>query len=146
MALIADISFSKKIPVAGEQFSSQGYSLTLRTEIAETAPAAIQTRLHETFELVKSQVEHELANGSRKQTGPSDPGSNTIDMPTPRNNGQASTKQVKYLVDILGQQGIAISAFNAEIAQRFGVGGVYELSKAQASKCIDELSARKKAA
>ena len=31
MALIANVSFSKKIPVEGEQFSSQGYSLTLQT-------------------------------------------------------------------------------------------------------------------
>lgn len=145
MALIADISYSKKIPVEGEQFSSQGYSLTLRTEIGETNPVAIQARLHETFELVKSQVEHELANGKNKQAGPADPGSNTVDMPTPRSNGKASTKQVQYLVALLGQQGIAVSAFNADITQRFGVSGLYELTKAQASDCIQELSAQKAA-
>ena len=146
MALIANVSFSKKIPVEGEQFSSQGYSLTLQTEIAESNPEAIRERLSETFALVRSQVEVELANGNGRHTGPADPGSNKVDMPTPRQGGKASTRQIKYLVDILGQRGIAVSAFNAEIGQRFGVGGVYELSKAQASKCIHELSDKRKAA
>jgi hypothetical protein len=146
MALIANVSFSKKIPVEGEQYSSQGYSLSLQTEITESEPAAIHAKLHQTFELVKSQVEHELANGNGRRPGPADPGSNTVEMPAPRNSGKASTKQIKYLVDILSQRGIAVSEFNADIAQRFGVGGVYELSKAQASKCIDELSGKRKAA
>jgi len=145
MALIANVTFSKKVP-AETEYSSQGYSLSLQTEIPEGDVATIQARLHDTFQLVKSQVEHELENGNGRHKGPADPGSNTIDMPTPRSNDKASTKQVKYLVDILGQRGISIAAFNAEIAQRFGVGGVYELTKAQASKCIDELSGKKKAA
>ena len=52
--LKAVCSFSKKIPVPDSEYSSQGYSLSLETEIPETYPRAIQVRLHDTFELVKS--------------------------------------------------------------------------------------------
>ena len=53
--LKAIVSYSKKIPVPDSQYSSQGYSLSLETELPETDLAAIQTRLSETFDLVHSQ-------------------------------------------------------------------------------------------
>jgi hypothetical protein len=62
--LKAIVSFSKKIPVPGSDFSSQGFSLSLEIEVPETEPGAIKGRLHDTFELVKSSVEQELANGN----------------------------------------------------------------------------------
>ena len=62
--LKAIVSYSKKIPVPASEYSSQGYSLSLETEISESDPGAIQARLSQTFQLVKSSVEHELANGN----------------------------------------------------------------------------------
>jgi len=139
MALIANVSFSKKIPVEGEQFSSQGYSLTLQTEIAESDPAAIQARLHETFDLVKTQVETELANGNgRPKQEPQDrrrgPGGTSPNSPP-----KASNRQIKFATDLWTAGGGQISDLNARIHQDYGVQGLYELDKKQASDLLDQL-------
>ena len=135
MALIANVSFSKKIPVEGEQFSSQGYSLTLQTEIAETDPAAIRARLHETFELVRTQVEHELANGNG-HTG--EPKTGAPDR-RPNAPAKASNKQIKYVTDLWTQGGGSVSDLNARIREQFGCDGLYDLDRKQASQLLDEL-------
>jgi len=139
MALIANVSFSKKIPVEGEQFSSQGYSLTLQTEISETDPAAIQARLHQTFELVKNQVETELANGNGRPKPEThdrrrDPGATNPNSPP-----KASNRQVKFITDLFTQGGGQISELNARIRQEYNVQGLYELDRKQASALVDQL-------
>lgn len=147
MALIANVSFSKKVPVDGQDYSSQGYSLSLQTEIAESDPAAIQARLHATFELVKHQVESELANRSGKQTGLVHPGANTTPQPLARTGNKASAKQVAYLTKLATQlHGMSLSDLHTEIQQRFGVSGLYDLDRKQASSLIDELAQQRKAA
>jgi len=139
MALIANVSFSKKIPVEGEQFSSQGYSLTLQTEIGENEPAAIQTRLHETFELVKSQVEHELANGNGKPKEVPYDRQRDSGVTSPNSAAKASNRQIKYIIDLWTQGGGQISELNALIHREYAVEGLYELDKRQASSLLDQL-------
>ena len=144
--LKAICSFSKKIPVPDSEYSSQGYSLSLETEIPETDPRAIQARLHDTFELVKSSVEQELASGNGTHPGLGDPGSNTVPMPPAHGSGKASNKQVKFITDLAGRQGIALSDLNARIRERFGVDGLYDLDKKQASAVLDQLKGVEKKA
>ena len=60
--LKAIVNYSKKVP-AETEYSSQGYSLSLETEIAAGDPASIQAQIHSAFLLVKASVEQELANG-----------------------------------------------------------------------------------
>ncbi len=139
MALIANVSFSKKIPVEGEQYSSQGYSLTLQTEIAESDPAAIQARLHDTFELVKHQVETELANGNGKAKEVSYDRRRDAGATSPNSAAKASNRQIKYLTDLWTQGGGQISDLNARISDEFGVQGIYELDRKQASALLDQL-------
>jgi len=139
MALIANVSFSKKIPVEGEQLSSQGYSLTLQTEISVTEPAAIQARLHETFELVKHQVETELANGNGKSPQESYERRHDAGTARPNSSAKASNRQIKYLTDLWTQAGGAVSDLNARIREDYGIQGVYELDRKQASSLLDQL-------
>jgi hypothetical protein len=143
--LKAIVSYSKKIPVPDSEFSSQGYSLSLEAEISETDPQAIQAKLSQTFHLVKDQVEHELANGNGHAAKAPETGT----APAARAPGtadKASNKQVKYLTDLAGQRGITISDLNADIRKRYGVGGLYDLSRKQASDLLDSLNGKKKAA
>ena len=137
--LKANVCYSKKVPVDGMDFSSQGYSLTLETEVPETDPQGIQTRLHETFELVKATVENELANGNGKASQPAEP---ATPLRGNRNasSGKASNKQIKFLTDLATQQGISIADLNARIRQEFRVDGIYELSRRNASVLLDELN------
>lgn len=143
--LKAIVNYSKKVPVEGQEYSSQGYSLSLETEVPETDPRAIQSRLHDTFELVKSSVEQELANGNGTRPGPRDPGANEAPRPPARGTGKASNRQIKFLTDLATQRGIGIGELNAEIRKRFGVAGLYDLSRRDASLLLDELNGKKAA-
>ena len=140
MAIIATVSFSKKIPVPDSEYSSQGYSLSLQTEIPESDPAAIRSRLHDTFQLVKDQVEHELANGNTRKPEPEPQQTSTA--PAGRTNGRASNKQIKFVTDLATRQGLGLNALNARIRERFGVDGLYDLDRRQASQVVDELKAK----
>ena len=54
-------AFNKKIPVAGEQYSSQSYHCSVEVELSDAAsPEQLQTKIAETFALVRDAVESEL--------------------------------------------------------------------------------------
>ena len=65
-------SYSKKVP-AGEEYSSQSYHASVEVELPDgLSPDQLQTRIHETFDLVRNSVEAELhgknpANYGRKR-------------------------------------------------------------------------------
>ena len=146
--LKAIVSYSKKIPVPDAKFSSQGYSLSLETEIPETDPLAINARLSDTFRLVKSQVEHELANGNGSNPGLGDPGANEAPRAAAgtRGNGKATNRQIKFITDLAGRQNVALGELNGRIRERFGVDGLYDLDKKQASTVLDLLNDKEKKA
>jgi len=145
--LKAIVSYSKKIPVPDSEFSSQGYSLSLETEIPESDPGAIQNKLHQTFQLVKDQVEHELASGNGNGNGhagkPSDTGAQPANRPA--TGEKASNKQIKFITDLATQRGMSLSDLNADVRKRYGVDGLYDLNRKQASGLLDELNGRKAA-
>jgi hypothetical protein len=58
---------------------------------------------------------------------------------------KASNRQVKFLTDLAQRQGVTLAGLNAEIRQRFGVEGLYDLDKKQASRLLDEMNRRKAA-
>ena len=140
--LKASVSYSKKVPVEGKDYSSQGYSLTLETEIPDQEPAAIQRRLHDTFDLVKASVESELANGKSAKPEPAEPRR----PEKPGDNAKASNKQLKFITDLAGRKGIGFADLNAGIRKRFGADDVYGLTRRQASELLDALNGRAKAA
>ncbi len=156
--LKANVSYSKKVPVDGLEYSSQGYSLTLETEIPETDGRAIQARLHETFEMVKATVENELANGNGKPQAAvannTQPAADTPPATQPKASGfdrrpqagKASNKQLKFITDLATQRGISIADLNADIRKQFRVDGLYELSRKDASALLDSLYGKKRAA
>lgn len=143
--LKAIVSYSKKVPVEGQDFSSQGYSLSLETEVVTQDSAEIQAKLHETFELVKATVEQELANGNGHTAKPAD----TEPPQARRGTGtgeRASNKQIKFLTDLATQRGMSLSDLNADVRKRFGVAGLYDLDKKQASALLDELNGKQRKA
>lgn len=136
--LKAIVSYSKKIPVPGSEFSSQGYSLSLETEIPESDPAAIKARLHQTFETVKASVEEELsgAKPAQQQAEPQFGGQRP--QPTAQER-KASNAQLKYLADLAAERKLPLQDLNADIQRRFGVSGIYDLTSKQASAVLDDL-------
>ena len=136
----AIVSYSKKIPVPDSEFSSQGFSLSLEAEIPDRDPALIQAKLHETFELVKASVEQELVKTTGSASTPATPAK---EQAKPE---QASNKQIKFLTDLCGQKGIALSQLNQQIRTQYGVGGLYDLTRKQCSELLDELNGKRRKA
>ena len=137
-------SYSKKIPVDGQDFSSQQFHASVELELSDSLePDAIKSRIHDTFSMVKAAVEDEL-NG-RASDGTYQPPKNSK-QGRGDSNAKASNAQIKYLVDILSQRGLDISSFNCDIAERFGASGLYDLTRSQASTLLDELNGKRKAA
>lgn len=101
--LKAIVSYSKKVPVPDADFSSQGYSLALETEIGETQPAAIQAKLHQTFELVKTAVEDELANGNGHTAKPPETGTVPVRKPMAVVDKPATNRQIQYITSLISQ-------------------------------------------
>jgi hypothetical protein len=142
-------SYSKKVP-ASEEYSSQHYHAGVEVEIPENLPPAeLRRRIQNTFALVRASVEAEL-HGDEQRAAPAiedsadygDEGP-TTDRPTGKEPVRlASRKQVTYLIDLATRNGHDLPSLNRMAAERHGVRTVYDLSRHQASKLIDSLSAR----
>ena len=133
-------SYSKKVP-AGEEYSSQSYHASVEVELPDGLSSdQLQTRIHETFDLVRNSVEAELheknASFYRNSNGRNAPqnqgqgnrtGGHKTDAP-------ASPKQLSYLLDLARQRGITPQ----QIAARFQVPDIQHLTRQQCSDQIDE--------
>jgi hypothetical protein len=149
MALLANVSYSKKVP-AETEYSSQGYSLGLQTEIPDGDPEVIRRRLREAFDMVRQAVEDELAAGNGRPATNGRPTTN--DRPAepakPRSaEPRATNRQIGFINALAQRRRLTAAEINARVRERFGVeGGMYDLTKSQASMLLDEMNAGKKAA
>ena len=133
-------SYSKKVPVAGEQFSSQSYHCSVEVELSDAAtPAQLQAKIHDTFALVRDAVESELHG---KLAVKPEPAVQTTKPESGKpDNTKASNRQVKFILDLAKGKGLTLSALNARVQDRFKVETVYDLARKDASKLVDELKA-----
>ena len=133
-------SYSKKVPADGE-YTSQSYHASIEVELPDgLSSEQLNSKIHETFEMVRNSVEAELhGNTINQQEGNGT--ANTI------NNGQqgygaaaaksretpASPKQIRFLLDLAKGRGVT----PAQIAAQHGVAAVEQLSKRQCSDLIN---------
>ena len=143
-------SYSKKVPVQGEEYSSQSYHASVEVELSDKLDASdIQQKIHETFALVRDAVEAELHGSARISTSaPAQPAMRVL--PPQRTEGmgnsanagaKASNNQIKYILDLAKAQGLRLTDVNSRVQQQFGVGSVYALDRKSASRFVDELKA-----
>ena len=147
-------SFSKKVP-ANQEFSSKGYSATIEMELPSGLTRdQLQSRIHETFELVRESVENEI--GDSPEQLPMDVAPQPISYPVNNNanhqqrpanngngrrngngngNGKASPKQIKYLLDIANGAQIHLGGY----LQGYGLNRVEDLNRQQCSQLIDQV-------
>ena len=153
-------SFSKKVPVPGQDYSSKGYAAEISIELPDNLnQQQLQERIHNTFLLVESSVEAELQKDSGVVNAPLAtqgfvkqlPQSQTIPVQqamstqqsmqqpaqqpqvAPKSNGAISAKQLKYVNDLMHKHRFDPALF----LQQIGLNSIYELSKAQSSQLID---------
>ena len=124
-------SYSKKVPADGE-YTSQSYHASVEVELPDgLTQDQLQSRIHETFEMVRNSVEAELHGNTVNQQGgnaPQNPHNQPVQGSTP-----ASPKQINYLLSLAGRRGIT----PAQIAAQHGVTSVEQLTKSQCSEIIN---------
>ena len=128
-------SYSKKVPAEGE-YTSQSYHASIEVELPDgLTQDQLQSRIHETFEMVRNSVEAELHGNTVNQQGVNG-AVNTV------NNGQqvstpASPKQINYLLTLASRRGITPQ----QIAVQNNVANINQLSKKQCSTLIEQWKA-----
>ena len=110
-------SYSKKVP-ADTEYSSQSYHASVEVELPDgLTPEQLNARIHETFALVRDSVEAELhgetANAGQMTDAPQLPiqpvqQSKPTYGKKPATDAPASTKQIKFLLDLARQSGYTI--------------------------------------
>ena len=124
-------SYSKKVPAEGE-YSSQSYHASIEVELPDGLnQSQLQSRIHETFALVKESVEAELHGNVPSQQGCSTP--KTAHKQQVQGSTPASPKQIKFMLDLARNKGIT----PAQIAAQYGVSSVDQLTKTQCSNIIN---------
>ena len=133
-------AFNKKIPVAGEQYSSQSYHCSVEVELSDAAsPEQLQTKIAETFALVRDAVESELHGKPAAKAEPE--AQPAKGEPVRPDTTKASNKQVKFILDLAEGKGLSLSVLNTRVQDKFKVESVYELGRKDASRLVDELKA-----
>jgi len=139
-------SYSKKVPIEGQDYSSQNFHASVEIELSDSLkPEEIQEKIHSTAELLRQSVDAELGQTrqpvqeKRGAFTPRQQNSRQQERAPEGSQRKASNKQVKYLTDLAGEQQVTLQDLNAEIFEKFGVNGLYDLSAAQASEMIDSL-------
>jgi hypothetical protein len=138
-------SFSKKVPVPDQDFSSQNYHASIELELSDAlTPEQVQERIHQTFEMVRSAVEAELTG--KLQVAAVPVVAQTVNPVRGEPPVKASNKQVKFITDLATSQGFKLSDLNAHVQKLYGVTGLYDLTRQQASTLLDSLQDKRKAA
>ena len=133
-------AFMKKVPVQGQEFSSQSFHASIELELSDAlTPEQIGEKIHRTGEFLRNAVDKELEGAAPADSGK---GASAFPGPQPQqgNERKASNKQVKFITDLAAERKIPISDLNADIRKRFNVGGLYDLSSKQASALLDEMN------
>ena len=137
-------SYSKKVPAEGE-YSSQSYHASIEVELPDgLTQDQLQSRIHETFAMVRDSVESEL-HGSAAAVTPQhapvqqEPSRNPQSYPPARNqaassDAPASPKQISYLLSLASKRGIT----PAQIAVQQNVANIDQLSRRQCSALIEQ--------
>jgi len=136
-------SFSKKVPIEGQDYSSQSYHASVEVEIPDgLTPEQLRDRIHDTFGLVRDSVENELGGQAPALPAPVQPPQQPASTPAKTTDAPASSKQISYLTTLALDRGMDVRALNSACQRDFGVTSVEALSRRQASELIDRMNAR----
>jgi hypothetical protein len=139
-------SYSKKIPVPGQDYSSQSYHCSVELELSDNlTPDQLKGQIHDTFDMVKRSVEAEINGKSSVAADPKPeqgPSQNHSGAGNGNGNGaKATNKQIKFILDLAKNRGMGLSDVNARVRSEFGAETIYDLDRKQASRLVDTLKA-----
>ena len=141
-------SYSKKVP-ADTEYSSQSYHASVEVELPDgLSHEELNSKIHETFALVRDSVESEL-HGESTNAGQTADAPQLPIQPAQQPNKSAyskkaatdtpaSPKQIKFLLDLARQNGYSPE----QIKNKYNVPALESLTKIQCSRAIDELNGK----
>ncbi len=130
-------SYSLKVP-ASEKFSSHSFLACVEVELPTgQTEQQLRTKIHDTFRLVKSAVETEIASQSGRNPQQIHKHNQASEsMPVP-----ATQKQLSYIVKLGTQSNKSISDLNQMAMSLVGKNDIEQLSITEASYLVDQLKA-----
>ena len=133
-------AFMKKVPVRGQEFSSQSFHASIELELSDSlTPEQIGEKIHRAGEFLRNAVDKELEGAA-----PADSGKGATAFAgsgqQPQGERKASNKQIKFITDLSAERKLTLQDLNTDIHRRFGVESVYDLSAKQASALLDEMN------
>ncbi len=129
-------SYSKKVP-ADQQYSSQSFMACVEVELPTGATAReLEQKIHDTFELVRSSVESEISGQTTRK--PSEQ-SERSQRPSGGSGGKATNKQIQFILKLGQERRKDLQQLNAIADEQFHTPTIYDLTKRDASKMVDQL-------
>ncbi len=147
------VNFSKKVPGASD-FSSDGFMASLEMEASDSvvnSPSELRAKLSWLWAEVRRTVDEQIAQGNTARqpvsapTAPPAPSPARQPEPAPQNgDGPATSRQVKFIIS-LGQRdhNMTLAELAIYLGKLVGQEDVHKLTKAQASKAIEDLTGKR---
>lgn len=129
-------SYSKKVPT-DEKFSSESYLACIEVELPHgLTTKELEDKIHDTFDLVKQSVENEIAARTTKEM----PAKQQRSQRRPEASAETATnKQIGFILKLGKAQQKGLPELNAMAATQFKAESIYQLTKGDASKLVDQL-------
>lgn len=140
-------SYSKKVPVPDQKYSSQSFMACIEVELPSNATQQeLDDRVKSTFDLVRNSVERQIEmNGvqpASDQSTARSRGTQPNNSTRPNGTGDApcTNAQAQFLINLTG----SLNAANALANELYGCESVYSLTKKLASDAIQTAQERQK--
>ena len=135
-------SYSKKVPT-NEKFSSQSFLASIEVELPHgLTTKELEEKIHDTFGLVKASVENEIAARTTKMPAARQqrPQSRQeVPAASPTIPTTATNKQIQFILKLGKERQKGLPELNSMAAQLFNTESIYQLTKGDASKLVDQL-------
>jgi len=135
-------SYSKKVP-AEQEYSSKSFMASVEVELPTgLSERELEAKIQETFDLVRRSVEDEI-DGRTIHSSASAPQQhqNGRESRSRGSDDRATNKQVQYILSLGKERQLGLPELNRQVAELYGAGNVYDLTKRDASKFVDVLKA-----
>ena len=133
-------SVAKKVP-AEQEYSSKSYMASIEVELpTNLSPDELKAEIHKTYAGLEIAIQEQIDG---KAMTPSVHAPERRQQPSSHRpvDGKASNKQIAYLLDLGKAREKTLAVLNAEAGRKFGVHSIYELSRKDCSRYLDDLKA-----
>ena len=129
-------SYSKKVP-SDAKFSSESYLACIEVELPTgMTTSELHGKIHETFDLVKQSVESEIKGRTSKDA----PQKQQRPQARPEASAETATnKQIGFILKLGKERQKGLPELNEMASAMFKAESIYQLTKGDASKLVDQL-------